>query len=81
MLSLSNVRTKERTYDVVVLAADGLSVARVAGAHSDDRDGAAANADGDVDTLNDNTNQGEQRSGRRVVGLSNASISGLQACV
>ena len=81
MHCLSNVRTKERTYDVVVRAADGMSVARVSGAYSDDRDGATVETEEDIDTLNDNTNQGEQRSGRRVVGLSNASISGLQACV
>ena len=74
------MRTKERTYDVVVRATDGMSVARVSGAYSDDRDGATVEAGDDVDTLNDNTKQGEQRSGRRVVGLSNASISGLKAC-
>ena len=63
------MRTKERTYDVVVRAADGMSVARVSGAYSDDRDGATVKAGDDVDTLNGNAHQGKQGSHRRVVGL------------
>ncbi len=47
------------TYDVVVIAADGLRVALIAGADPDDRDGVAVEADEGVDVLNIDAEQGE----------------------
>ena len=42
-----------QTYDVVVLAADGISGAAVAGTHTDDGDGRAGETDDSVNTLDD----------------------------
>ena len=51
-------------YDVVVLAADGISGAAVAGTHTDDGDGRAVEAEHDVDALDYDAQQAEQKAAR-----------------
>ena len=48
-----------RTYDVVVLAADGVGVA-VTAAHTDDADRRAGQANQDVNALDDNPEQAQE---------------------
>lgn len=60
------------THDVVVLAADDVRAARVAGADADDVDGRALEADEDVDALDDDAEQAEQEGRDRVSGLETA---------
>ena len=53
-------------YDVVVLAADGISGAAVAGTHTDDSDGRAVEADERIDVVQDNAEQREDDRDHRV---------------
>ena len=59
----------EGTHDVVVLAADDVRAARVAGADADDGDGRAVEADERVDALEDDAEQAEEERRSRVAGL------------
>ena len=57
------------THDVVVLAAHGGGGAGVAASDADDGDGGAREADEDVQVLEDDAEQAEDRSRARVAGL------------
>ena len=59
----------QRTYNVVVGAADGLGRAGVASANTDDGDGRAVQADEASDVPEDDTEQTEEQVARRRVGL------------
>ena len=54
------------THDIVVLAADGLGTARIAGADTDDGDGRAVEADEHIDTLDDDAEETEEEARRRI---------------
>ena len=54
----------EKTYDVVVLAADRVGGARAAGADADDGDGRAVEAEHHVETLDDDAEQTEEERAR-----------------
>ena len=61
MLCECDISIKERsTYEVVVLAADGLLNAVRTASNADDRDGVAAQADKNIDVLEDNAQQAEE---------------------
>ena len=59
------------THDVVVLAAHGGRRAGVAASDADDGDGGAGEADKDVQVLEDNTKQAEDRSRACIASLNN----------
>ena len=59
------------THDVVVLAAHGGCGAGVAASDADDGDGGAGEADKDVQVLEDNTKQAEDRSRAWIASLNN----------
>ena len=61
MLCECDISIEERsTYEVVVLAADGLLNAVRTASNADDRDGVAAQADKNIDVLEDNAQQAEE---------------------
>ena len=68
-------------YDVVVLAADGISGAAVAGTHTDDGDGRAVEAEEDVNPLHDDAEQSEKSRGRRRAGLLRRRPMGVSSVV
>ena len=68
-------------YDVVVLAADGISGAAVAGTHTDDGDGRAVEAEEDVDPLHDDAEQSEEKRASRRAGLLRRSTMGASSVV
>ena len=70
---------EEDTYDVVVVAADDVRAARIAGADTDDGDGRAVQADESVDGPEDDTEKGEEDRNDRVAGLRirQQSVSGI----
>lgn len=63
---------RNRTYEAVVVAADRLGRARVAGADADNVDRGAVQADEGVHVLDDNAQETEDRGGRGRVGLSSS---------
>ena len=76
-----NVEPCEGTYGVVVVAADGLGVALVAGADADDGDGRAVEAEEDVNPLHDDAEQSEKSRGRRRAGLLRRRRMGVSSVV
>lgn len=54
----------ERTYEAVVLAADGVGAARAARADTDDGDRGAVQADDSGDVLDDDPKEAQDRGGR-----------------
>ena len=63
-----NFRTEE-TYGVVVVAADGVGSALVASADTDDGDGAAVEADEDVQVLEEDAEEAQDDADTSRVGL------------
>ena len=68
-MALNPVFRAEETYGVVVVAADGVGSALVAGADTDDGDGGAGEADKDVHALDDDAKQAEERRSSGVASL------------